>query len=439
MRILVIGSGGREHALCWKIAQSTKCSQVYCAPGNGGIKDVAELVDIASDDIEGLLKFAKDKRIDLTVVGPEIPLVKGIVDIFQKEGLNIFGPTKALAAIEGSKVFAKNLMKRALVPTADFITFDKIDEALKYVATKSTPMVIKADGLCAGKGVFICNTPGEAGAALKKMMVDKIFGSSGERVIIEECLSGEEASIIVVSDGKNVVPMASSQDHKRIFDFDKGPNTGGMGAYSPAPVITDELFKKIMDTVIYPVINTLAKEGTPYKGVLYAGIMVTKDGPFVLEFNARFGDPETQAILPRLRGDIVELMERSLAGNLEGFSISWDPKPCVSIVVASGGYPDKFDNGMEIKGLDEAKGIEDVVVFHAGTRRGRRLSDGDKTVITFGGRVLNVTALGDDMQKTIDKCYNAVRAIHFDKMHYRRDIGSRALKTKNFNIRGNKI
>ncbi|MFA6320915.1 MAG: phosphoribosylamine--glycine ligase [Candidatus Omnitrophota bacterium] len=430
MRILVIGSGGREHALCWKIAQSVKCSKIYCAPGNGGIRQTAELVNIEADNVEALLKFAKENRIDFTVVGPEVPLVKGIVDKFQKEGLKVFGPTADLAAIEGSKVFAKALMKKAGIPTAAFEVFENIDDALKYAATKKLPLVIKADGLCAGKGVVICKTPDEVLSTLTSMLVDKAFGAAGEKVIIEDCLAGEEASIIVISDGKNIVPMASSQDHKRIFDGDMGPNTGGMGAYSPAPVITNELFKNIIDTIIYPVINTLAKEGTPYKGVLYAGIMVTKDGPFVLEFNARFGDPETQAILPRLKNDLLDLMEKAVDGKLAGFTTEWDPRPCVSVVLASGGYPNKFDKGMEIKGLDEAVAMKDVVIFHAGTRKGRRATDSDKLLITSGGRVMNVTALGDDMNKAIDNCYNAVRLIHFDKMHYRRDIGVRAIGRK---------
>ena len=427
MRRLVVGSGGREHALCWKIAHSTRCSKIYCAPGNGGIGKAAELVNIDADDVDSLLKFAKANRIDFTVAGPETPLVKGIVDEFQKEGLAIFGPTKNVAAVEGSKIFAKRLMKKAGIPTAAFEAFEDIGNALKYAETRKLPLVIKADGLCAGKGVVICTTQSDVRAALNSMMVDKAFGAPGEKVIIEDCLVGEEASIIVISDGKNVVPLASSQDHKRIFDGDIGPNTGGMGAYSPAPVIAEDLFKKIIDTIIYPVINTLAASGTPYKGALYAGIMVTKDGPFVLEFNARFGDPETQALMPRLKSDLIEVMEKAMAGNLAGYSLLWDPRPCVSVVIASGGYPNKYDKGMEIKGLDDVAAMKDVVVFHAGTRRGRRATDGGKLVITSGGRVLNVTALGDDMQKAIDNCYNAVRLIHFDRMHYRRDIGAKAL------------
>lgn len=430
MRILVVGSGGREHALCWKIAQSTKCSKIYCAPGNGGIANVAELVNIEADDVDSLLKFAKSNRIDFTVVGPEAALVKGIVDRFQKEGLRIFGPTKDCAAIEGSKIFAKRLMQRALVPTAAFEVFSDFDAAVKYASGRKLPLVVKADGLCAGKGVVICKTIDDVKAALKTMMVDRVFGASGDKIIIEDCLFGEEASIIVLSDGKKIVPLASSQDHKRIFDGDMGANTGGMGAYSPAPVVTEALFKEIIDKMLRPIIDTLAKEGTPYRGVLYAGIMITKDGPFVLEFNARFGDPETQAIMPRLKSDLVEAMERSAAGNLANLSLVWDPRPCVSVVAASGGYPNKFDRGMEIKGLDEAAAMKDVIIFHAGTKLGRRATDAQGLLITSGGRVLNITALGDNMQEAMDNCYNAVRAVHFDKMHYRRDIGARAIKRK---------
>ena len=427
MRILVIGSGGREHALCWKIAQSPKCEKLYCAPGSDGSSDVAEPVDIGAEDIDKLLNFAKEKAIDLTVVGPEASLVKGIVDRFQQEGLKIFGPSKELAALEGSKVFSKELMKRLGVPTADFKVFDKYQDAVAYVESKGAPIVIKADGLCAGKGVFVCKSVDEAKAALKAMMVERIFGTAADRVIVEDCLIGEEASIIVISDGKTVVPLASSQDHKRIFNGDKGPNTGGMGAYSPAPVITGELLDRIMNIVIKPVIKGLAKEGAPYKGALYAGIMVIDNTPYVLEFNTRFGDPETQAMLPRLKSDLVEVMMRAVDGKLEDHTMEWDPRPCVCVVVASGGYPGIYAHGLEIKGLDEAKKISDVIVFHAGTKRGRRGSNGQNLFITNGGRVLNVTALGNDMAGAIDTCYEAVRKISFDKMYYRIDIAFKAL------------
>jgi len=428
MKILLIGSGGREHALAWKIAQSPKCEKLYVAPGSDGMSDIAEMVHIKADDITALLNFAKTKKIDLTVVGPEAPLVAGIVDVFQKAGLRIFGPTKGLARLEGSKVFSKELMKKLGVPTADFKVFDKYEEALKYLEVKKAPVVIKADGIAAGKGVMVCKTIEDAKTALKTIMVDKAFGTSGNKVIIEDCLVGEEASIIVISDGKNVVPLASSQDHKRIFDSDKGPNTGGMGAYSPAPVVTDDLFKRIMDTAIYPVIRGLASEGKLYKGVLYAGIMITDKGPFVLEFNARFGDPETQAILPRLKSDLVELMEHAIDGKLDGYNLEWDARPCVSVVIASGGYPGNFVSGMEIKGLDEAARMQDVVIFHAGTKLGRRTTDEDRLFITSGGRVLNITALGSDYKSAMHNCYGAVRAIRFDRMHYRTDIAYRAIR-----------
>ena len=428
MRILVIGSGGREHALCWKIAQSLKTSKLFCAPGNGGIAQAAELVDIAADDIAGLLAFSKKERIDLVVVGPEAPLVKGIVDTFQEEGFKIFGPSKELAVLEGSKVYSKELMKKLGVPTAEFKIFDKYDDALKHIRTRKLPFVVKADGLAAGKGVVVCKHLDEAETALKNMMVDKAFGVSGNRVIVEDCLVGEEASIIVVSDGKNVVPLASSQDHKRIFDGDRGPNTGGMGAYSPAPVVTEALFKKVLDTVIYPVINHFLREGKPYRGALYAGIMITDAGPFVLEFNARFGDPETQAILPRMKSDLVDLIEKSLDAGLGDYRAEWDVRPCVSVVLAAGGYPGDYAKGIKISGLDAVREMKDVAVFHAGTKRGRRATDGSGTVVTNGGRVLNVSALSSDMKSALDTCYKAIAKIHFDKMHYRRDIGYRALK-----------
>lgn len=427
MKILVTGSGGREHALCWKIAQSKSCEKLYCAPGNGGISEIAELVDIKADDIDGLLNFAKEKKIDLTVVGPEAALVAGIVDKFESRSLRIFGPNKNCARLEGSKIFSKELMKRCGVPTADFMVFDNSNDALKYLDTKKAPIVVKADGLCAGKGVVVCKTIDEARNAVNDMMVKKIFGDAAKKIIIEDCLIGEEASIIVVADGRSVARLASSQDHKRIFDTDNGPNTGGMGAYSPASIVTDKLFKEIIDKVIFPVINTLAKEGDPYKGALYAGIMVTNDGPKALEFNARFGDPETQAIMPRLKSDLVELMERALDGKLDNYSLEWDPRPCVSVVIASGGYPGDYEKGAKIMGVESAKALKDVVIFHAGTKSGRRSTDGVSAFLTNGGRVLNVTALGATMKDAIDNCYNAVSKIHFDRMHYRRDIAKKAL------------
>lgn len=427
MRILVIGSGGREAALCWKIARSPKCEKLYCTPGNGGISNSARIVNIEASDIEGLLGFAKKEKIDLTVVGPEAPLVAGIVDAFEKNGLKVFGPYKECAALEGSKVFAKELMKKLKVPTADFRVFDNSEEALRYLDKKAPPVVVKADGLCAGKGVVICKTLDEAREAVSNIMVGQIFGRAGDKVIIEECLVGEEASIIVITDGKNIVPLASSQDHKRIFDGDKGPNTGGMGAYSPAPVVTEALFKKVLDEVISPVIKGIAATGRPYKGALYAGIMLVDGSPKVLEFNARFGDPETQAILPRLKSDLVDILDKAASGDIKDYKLEWDNRPCVSVVLASGGYPGDYEKGMEIKGLDAVRDLKDVAVFHAATKIGTRFTDRSSSFLTSGGRVLAVSALGKDIEDAITNCYGAVEKIHFDKMHYRRDIAAKAI------------
>lgn len=427
MKILLIGSGGREHALAWKIARSPACTKLYCAPGNGGIAALAEIVDIKSDDVDGLLGFAKDTGIDLTVVGPEAPLVKGIVDAFTAHRLRIFGPTKGLALLEGSKVYAKQLMKKFGVPTADFEVFDDSDAALRYLDGKAAPIVVKADGLCAGKGVVVCKTIDEARDAVTQMMVGKVFGPAGDRVIIEECLVGEEASILVITDGTTIVPLASSQDHKRAYDGDRGPNTGGMGAYSPAPIVTESLLGQIMKEVAEPVIRGLAAEGKPYRGVLYAGIMVTASGPKALEFNVRFGDPETQAIIPRLTSDLVDIMKRSADGDLAGTLLTWDKRPCVSVVIASGGYPGDYEKGVEIEGLAKAAALTDVIIFHAGTKVGRRATDSKKLFLTNGGRVLNVTALGATIEEAIATCYRAVGMIHFERMHYRRDIGHRAV------------
>lgn len=421
MKILVIGSGGREHAICWKIAQSRRVDSLFCAPGNGGISKIATLVDIGADDIDGLLKFAKSNNIDLTIAGPEAPLVKGIVDVFQKENLKIFGPTRCASMIEGSKIFAKEMMKRWSVPTADFEIFDDCKGAEEYIKERHLPLVVKADGLASGKGVSVCYTREEAFKALKDAMVDKKFGASGDRIVIEDCLEGEEASIIVISDGENVVPLATSQDHKRIFDDDKGLNTGGMGAYSPAPIVTPEAEHRIMDKIIMPMIKGMASDNMPYKGVLYAGIMVTGEGPKVLEFNVRFGDPESQAIFPRLKSDLVDLIEQSIDGSLKGVMPIWDKRSCVCVVMASGGYPGKYEKGKEIEGLDEADEIDDIVVFHAGTKKTK-----DK-YITNGGRVLGVTGLGDNIELAIKKTYEAASQIKFDNMHFRRDIGKRAL------------
>ncbi|MEA3305182.1 MAG: phosphoribosylamine--glycine ligase [Candidatus Omnitrophota bacterium] len=427
MRVLVIGSGGREHAISWKIAQSPRVKKLYCAPGNGGISKIADLVDIKAGDMGGLLKFAKSAQIDLTVVGPETPLVAGIVDVFQEAGLKIFGPVRRASMIEGSKIFAKEMMKRFGIPTADFLVFDDYKKAKDYISRRELPFVIKADGLAAGKGVAVCRVREEALAALKDMMVNKKFGGAGEKVIIEECLEGEEASIIVISDGENIVPLTASQDHKQALDGDKGLNTGGMGAYSPAPVVTPELERKIMDEIVFPVIRGMAEENMPYKGVLYAGIMITGRGPKVLEFNVRFGDPETQAIFPRLKSDLIDLIERSIDGNLKGAVPVWDKKSCVCVVMASGGYPGEYEKEKEIKGLSEVEEMRDVVVFHAGTKTEHQSTSHQGTsYITDGGRVLGITGLGDNIELAVKKAYEAVSKIKFENVHFRADIGKRA-------------
>jgi len=423
MQVLVIGSGGREHAIVWKLAQSPRVEKIYCAPGNGGIAEKAELVNIKVEDIERLLKFTKENNIDLVVVGPERPLALGIVDLFGSEGIKIFGPTKELARMESSKAFSKELMKRFGVPTADFKIFKDSEAAKDYIRTKGTPIVIKADGLAFGKGVIVAKEKEEALGAVANIMDFKLFGSAGDLVIIEECLEGEEASILVISDGNDYVCLASSQDHKRVFDDDKGPNTGGMGAYSPAPVVTDAIFSEIKDKVLSPIIKGLAQEGKFYKGVLYAGLMITKEGPKVLEFNVRFGDPETQAILPRMETDLVDVIEASIDGTLGKLGdLKWRPDVCVCVVMAAGGYPGDYKKGMEIKGLDELAGLRDVMVFHAGTRRD------DSKVLSDGGRVLGVTALGSDIENAIKRSYDAASRINFEGAHYRRDIGAKALK-----------
>ncbi len=428
MRILVVGSGGREHALVWKIAQSKRVKKLYAAPGNGGMAALAELVDIKADDVDGLLAFAKEKRIDLTVVGPEAPLVKGIVDEFEKGGLRIFGASREASQLEGSKVFAKEFMRECNVPTADFKVFDNKDEALSYIRKKNAPIVVKADGLAAGKGVFVCKTVSEAKKALSDIMVKRLFGDSGNRVVIEECLEGEEVSIIVITDGENIVPLASTQDHKRIYDDDEGQNTGGMGAYSPAPVAEGGIIKDTLVSIINPVILGMKERGTPFKGVLYAGIMITKNGPYVLEFNVRFGDPETQAIFPRMKGDLVDLIEASIDRRLDSVENQWDVRSCVCVVCASGGYPGKYEKGKSITGLEEAEALKDVVLFHAGTKKT------NAGFATTGGRVLGITALGNCIEDAINKAYQAAEKIHFDGIHYRRDIGRRALKNSKFQI-----
>ncbi len=423
MKVLVIGSGAREHALIWKISQSPIIKKIYCAPGNAGISGLAECVDIRSEDISALSDFVIREGIDFTIAGPELPLVLGIVDDFKKKGLKIFGPTKAASRLESSKIFAKNIMKKYKVPTADFWVFSDYKNALDFIRKENRPLVIKADGLCAGKGVFVCSDLQEEESALKSIFQDKVFGDAGSAVLIEEMLQGEEASIIVISDGENVMPLASSQDHKRAFDADLGPNTGGMGAYSPAPVVSEKIFTRIQKEVIMPIIRGMKEEGTPYKGVLYAGVMITEKGPQTLEFNVRFGDPETQAILPRLKSDLLEIMLKVDAGKLNKSALEWDKRACVCVVIASGGYPGNYGKGKELFGLDKQN---DIVVFHAGTK----LKNGK--IFSDGGRVLGVTGMGDTIQKAIEKTYSAVRKIKFEGMFYRSDIGKNVLNKHKF-------
>ncbi|MDD4870730.1 MAG: phosphoribosylamine--glycine ligase [Kiritimatiellae bacterium] len=422
MKILVIGEGGREHALAWKLSKDSCRPQVFCAPGNAGTAQVATNLAIKSDDIPNLLTWAKTNRPDLTVVGPEAPLCAGISDIFSSEGFRVFGPSKAAAQMEGSKVFSKDVMTVGGIPTATSRSFTLVEEALKYVRQQEFPLVIKAEGLAAGKGVVICTTVAEAEAAVRDMMVKKIFGWAGERILVEEFLEGEEASILALIDGKTVVMLASSQDHKRIFDDDKGPNTGGMGAYSPAPVVTDDLWPVIRKEVFERTLIELGKRGITYKGVLYAGLMIGKKGIKVLEFNCRFGDPETQAILPRIDGDLVPAFQACVDGTLSEKLIKWRHEACVCVVMASGGYPGSYNKGKAIDGVSDAEALGNVTVFHAGTK----LDNGK--VVTSGGRVLGVTALGSGLQAAVSNVYKAIEKIKFDKAHYRKDIAARALR-----------
>ncbi len=422
MKVLVVGGGGREHALAWKIAQSPRVTAVYAAPGNAGTETVARNVPIAADDVDSLAAFAQAEGIDLTVVGPEAPLVLGIADRFRERGLRVFGPSAAAARLEGSKAFAKAVMERFGVPTAAYREFTDPAEAKAYIREQGAPIVVKADGLAAGKGVTVARTVDEALSAVDAMMVAREFGDAGGRIVVEECLEGEEASFLAFCDGRTVLPMDSSQDHKPVFDDDRGPNTGGMGAYSPAPVVTPELFDRIVATVVRPVVEGLAAEGTPYVGVLYAGLMIRGDEVKVLEFNCRFGDPECQPIVLRMKGDLVPVLEACVDGTLEGVTLEWDPRPAVCVVMASGGYPGAYEKGLEIRGLAEAEALEDVVVFHAGTRRE------DGRIVTAGGRVLGVTALGADIPGAIRRAYEAVERISWPGCHYRRDIGRKALR-----------
>ncbi|RJQ31768.1 MAG: phosphoribosylamine--glycine ligase [Actinobacteria bacterium] len=422
MKIMIVGSGGREHALAWSIKKSSLCDELFCLPGNGGTAELAKNMAIGSEEINNIVSFAKNNRIDLAVIGPEAPLVLGLSDALQEKGVKVFGPNKLAAQMEGSKSFAKGIMFKYGVPTGAADTFESYEQALHYVKEQAFPLVIKADGLAAGKGVVIVNTITEAEEILSDCFLDQKFGPAGNKVLIEEFLSGPEVSLLCFVDGKNYLPMTPAQDHKAIYDGDKGPNTGGMGCYSPVPLLADSVYQEIIETVVEPTIWGLQGEEIDYQGVLYFGIMLTENGPKVLEFNARFGDPETQVVLPRLNTDIVELMLATANRELGAASIGWKKEVCISVVLASGGYPGDYKTGIEISGTSEASKQENVLVFHAGTK----LEAGK--VLTAGGRVLNVTALADDFTKAREKAYQAIKLINFDGMYYRQDIGQRAVQ-----------
>jgi phosphoribosylamine--glycine ligase len=425
VNVLIIGSGGREHALAWKAAQSDKVTKVFVAPGNAGsaLEDKVENVNIGVEAIDELVAFAKDNQVELTIVGPEAPLVIGVVDSFSNAGLKCFGPTKGAAQLEGSKAFTKDFLARHKIPTAAYQNFTEIEPAKAYVREMGTPIVIKADGLAAGKGVIIAQNEAEANAAIDDMLAGNKFGDAGHRVVVEEFLQGEEASFIVMVDGENILPLATSQDHKARDNGDKGPNTGGMGAYSPAPVVTPEMHDRIMQQVIVPTVEGMAKEGHPYTGFLYAGVMIDSDGvPKVLEFNCRFGDPETQPIMSRLNSDLVELCLTAVDGKLDTAKAEWDPRAAIGVVMAAGGYPDSYPKGDVITGLDQVNDINTIgKVFHAGT------AEKDGNIVTNGGRVVCVVALGDNVTQAQQKAYQAVDKISWDKVYYRTDIGHRAI------------
>lgn len=421
MKILVIGQGGREHTLVWKLAQSPLVPKIYCAPGNAGIAQIAETIQL-DDDFAKLANWTESNNIDLTVVGPENPLAAGIVDVFNERGLKAFGPDKQAAQLEGSKDFAKKLMVANDIPTATYKTFEDADDAIAYIEDIKTPVFVKADGLAAGKGVIPGRTIKEATQAVKTILVDKAFGDAGNSVVIEEELIGEEASFTVLVDGENCLPFVSSQDHKMSHDGDTGKNTGGMGAYSPAPVMTPELHEYVMESVAHPTVKGMADIGCPFKGVLYVGLMITDTGPKVLEFNCRFGDPETQVLLPRLKSDLVPLLIACIDGTLnQHIDVQWHTEAAACVVMASGGYPNPYKTGKILTGLEKANSIDGVTVFHAGTKHN------ENNVVTAGGRVLGVTALADDLKSAIDKAYLGVSAIHFENAHWRKDIGHRAL------------
>lgn len=418
MKVLIVGGGGREHAIAWKTAQSRKVDKIYCAPGNAGISEVAECVPIGAMEFDRLAEFVKEKKIDLTIVGMDDPLVGGIVDVFEAQGLKVFGPRKNAAVLEGSKAFAKELMKKYQIPTAAYETFDDPKKALAYLETAKLPIVLKADGLALGKGVLICNTREEAKEGVKEIMMDKKFGEAGNRMVIEEFMTGPEVSVLSFVDGNTIRIMTSAQDHKRAEDGDRGPNTGGMGTFSPSPFYTRQVDQFCREHIYQATVNAMKSEGRPFKGIIFFGLMLTEDGPKVLEYNARFGDPETQVVLPRMDNDIVEVFEACIDGRLGEMELRFDNQAAVCVVLASEGYPVEYEKGFKITGLEKFKNREGRYVFHAGTKL-----DDDGCVVTNGGRVLGITALGSDLKKARDNAYDAVSWVHFDHQYMRHDIG----------------
>ncbi|HIW47922.1 MAG TPA: phosphoribosylamine--glycine ligase [Firmicutes bacterium] len=417
MKILVVGGGGREHAIIWKLKQSPRVEKIYCAPGNGGISQDAECVNIGPMEFDRLVAFAKEQKIDLTVVGMDDPLVGGIVDVFEQNGLRVFGPRKNAAIIEGSKAFSKELMKKYDIPTAGYETFDDFETAKAYVLTQEPPIVLKADGLALGKGVLICQSQEEAVEGLKEMMIDQKFGKSGTKVVIEEFLTGPEVSVLSFCDGKTVCPMVSAQDHKRAYDNDQGLNTGGMGTFSPSRIYTPEIAETCMKEIFRPTVDAMAKEGRPFQGVLYFGLMLTPKGMKVIEYNCRFGDPEAQVVLPRLKTDLVDIMEACIDQTLDQMDIQWEDNAAVCVVEASGGYPEHYEKGYEITGLDQASQMENLMVFHAGTKQE------NGKFYTNGGRVLGITGTGKTLEEAIKRAYEGVAVVDFEKKHFRHDIG----------------
>lgn len=422
MKILLVGGGGREHAIAWKLSQSKKLKQLYIAPGNPGTAEVGTNVGIADNDIDSLTAFAKEKRIDLVVVGPEEPLAAGLVDCLQAEGIRAFGPTQEAARLEADKAFAKQIMRANSIPTAEARIFTNFEDAKLYIASRDEPVVVKAAGLAKGKGVFVCDDPAEGILAAEKLMVDKIFGPAGSTIVVEDKLLGQEVSILAFVDGRTIYVMESAQDHKPIGDGDTGPNTGGMGAYSPAPIVSEQMMDQIVREILVPIVDGMNRNETPYKGVLYAGLMITPGGPRVLEFNVRFGDPEAQPILMRMKSDLLEVFEAVCREQLSEVTLEWEQRPAVCVVMASGGYPGPYEKGKVITGLDRVAHLKDVKVFHAGT------AEQDGQIVTAGGRVLGVTALGANIAEAKKRAYEAVEMIHFDGAYYRRDIADKALR-----------